>query len=278
MMKTPDSITVFESGNPSGIPLVLIHGGGGGVWAWDETTKYLGDFRCLLPELPEHGGSRFNGPFRIESAAQKITRAICERVPGGKAHFIGHSVGGQIVLEILSRAPETVSSAIVSGAQLLPVPGYHLGIYSETAMALVYWLGIFPWKNNAAWIRINMKIAAGIPESFFDRFTRNFQQLTRASWAHVMSENYRYRLPTGLEHARSPVLLIAGTRETVDIQPTVRLLRRVLPNARAFLVGEGRNWTAPQQHNWPMNAPELCAQTIRAWVCGSALPHGLVEF
>lgn len=277
-MTTRNSLTMFESGNPQGIPLILIHGGGGGVWTWDETVKFLADFHVILPELPEHGNSLSNGPFTIEATAQSILDAIHERVPRGKAHVFGLSVGGQIVVEMLARSPETMLSAVISGAQLLPVPGYRLGIFSERAMALVYWLGIHPWKGSDAWIRWNMRSSAGIPMNFFERFKQNFQGLTRDSWAHVMSENYRYRLPSGLEKATLPVLLIAGSHEQIDIQPTNRLLHSLLPQSQSVVLSRDMGWSAPQEHNWPLNAPELCAHTIRAWIGGQPLPAKLVDF
>ena len=256
----------------------LIHGGAGGVWVWDETVKLLGDFHCLLPELPEHGRNHSNGRFTVESAAQSILRLIRERAPEGRAHVVGLSVGGQVVVEMLARAPGSVLSAVVSGAQLLPVPGYRLGIYSETAMSLVYWLGIAPWKHNDAWIRWNMRTSTGIPETYFDAFKRNFQALTRDGWAHVMSENYSYRAPAGLSEANVPVLLIAGPHETIDIQPTNRLLKSLLPHSRSVLVGQDRGWSAAQEHNWPFSDPQLCAATIRAWALGQPLPIGLIDF
>ncbi len=277
-MSTSSSMTIYERGSPQGIPLLFIHGGGGGVWTWNETVKFMSDFHCLLVELPEHGSSRSNGPFTIESAAQSILEAVGSRVPGGRVHVFGLSVGGQIVVEMLSRAPETFLSAIISGAQILPVPGYRLGIYSERAMALVYWLGIHPWKNNNAWIRWNMRKSAGIPEAYFADFKANFQGLTRDCWAHVMRENYCYRAPSGLEKANLPILLIAGPHETADVLPSNRLLNTLLPKSRAVLLHIDRSWSAPQEHNWPMNAPELCAQVIRAWTGDQALPDALVNF
>lgn len=276
-MKPPILPPFYQYGNPQGTPLVLIHGGAGGAWAWDETVKFLGDFNCLLPELPEHGRNQSNGRFTVESAAESMLRFIQEQVPGGKAHVCGLSVGGQVLVEMLARAPEVVLSAVISGAQLLPVPGYRLGIYSETAMALVYWLGIRPWKHNDAWIRWNMRTSAGIPDRHFESFKRNFQSLTRDGWAHVMSENYTYRAPAGLEKVSVPVLLIAGPHETADIQPTNRLLKSLFPNSRSVLVGVERGWSAAQEHNWPFTDPELCAAALRAWALGQLLPTGLVD-
>jgi len=215
------SLNIFEYGNPHGTPLILIHGGAGGVWTWEETVKHLGEYRCLLPELPEHGSSQSSGPFSIRATAAQIIQYIRQQIPGGKAHIAGLSVGGQVAIEMLGLAPEAVLSAVVSGALAFPLPGYRLGLYSEAAMTLLYWLGVFPWKKNDAWIRLNMKTMSGMPESSFQAFKRNFQSLTRSGWAHAMSEFYRYRLPEGLETVETPVLLVAGVHEKrIPSRPT----------------------------------------------------------
>lgn len=72
--------------------------------------------------------------------------------------------------------------------------------------------------------------------------------------------------------------LIAGPHETIDIQPTNRLLLRRLPCNRAVLVGQGHGWSTAQEHNWPFNAPQLCAAILRAWIEGQPLPAELVAF
>lgn len=271
-------LAVKETGDPQGAPVLLIHGGGGANWAWDETAALLPEFHCLMPDLPEHGSSRETCPFTIKDAAGRLAGIIRQVVPGQKAHIVGLSVGGQIAIQMLASTPQVIWSAVVSGAQVVALPGYRLGLYSERMMALVYWLGIHFWKQSDPWIRMNMQWMAGIPDSYFESFRQNFRAMTRNGWAHPMSENYRYRLPAGLESAAAPVLLIGGTKETVDIQPSLRLLQTALPRSRSVLVGNGRRWSTAQQHNWPMVAPELFAQTVRTWITGQPLPTELVDF
>jgi len=276
-MDDPKRLAVFEYGDPSGEPIVLIHGGAGGVWTWNETVKHLSAYRCIMPELPEHGGSQTNGKFSIHATAERIANGIKRELPAGSAHIAGLSVGGQIALEVMALAPEVVRTAVISGALVIPVPGYRLGIYSATMMKLIYKVAIRPWKNNDAWIRLNMKTSAGMPDSFFGQFKRNFQSLTLSGWTNAMSEYYRYRVPDGLESARAPVLLVAGVHEKVEVIPTNRILHRILPNNRSVLLGKAEKWTAAQEHNWSVTLPEICAGTIQAWITQSPLPEELTD-
>lgn len=275
-MRMINNLAVYESGDPDGEPILLIHGAAGGAWCWRDVTPLLPEFHCIAPDMPEHGGSLRNAPFTIDSTTDQMLRLIRTMSPGRKAHVVGLSVGAQIAIEMLARSPEWIASAIVSGAQGIELPGYRLGIYSEFAMSLVYALGIKPWKNNDAWIRWNMRSSAGIPETFFQEFKQNFKSLTRDSWSRPMAENYRFRIPGNVRFVDPPVLLIAGDKETADVLPTLKHLLPMIPGAKAALVGVNRNWSAPQQHNWPLNDPQLFASTVREWVTRREITAGLV--
>jgi pimeloyl-ACP methyl ester carboxylesterase len=267
---------VEESGKSDGIPILFIHGGGGAIWTWGEVIPYLLDFRCILVDLPEHGKTTNNaGDFSITSASAMMADLILTLTPKGKAHVVGLSVGGQMVVEMLAKTPKVMVSAIISSAQLFPMPGDNLGIYSKAIMQAIYWTAIAPLKNVDPWISLNMKYSAGIPDRYFEVFKKNFQSMTLESWTHVMVDNFRYRVPEGLENADIPVLMVSGTKEYGSIHDSHKLLAERLPHSQSVFVGGNTNWSIAQEHNWPMNAPKLFADTVRAWVLGNPLPGDL---
>jgi pimeloyl-ACP methyl ester carboxylesterase len=271
-----NGLYVEVNGNQNGIPILFIHGGGGAIWTWKEVIPFLDDFRCILVDLPEHGKTGVGaGDFTISSASAKMAELIRTLLPEGKANVVGLSVGGQMVVEMLAKTPEVINSAIVSSAQLFPMPGDNLGFYSKFVMDTAYWMAIAPFKNFDPWIRLNMKYSAGIPDRYFEIFKENFQSLTLGSWSHVMVDNFRYRIPAGLEKVNLPVLLLAGTKEYGSIHDSHNLLARTLSNNINLQVGESKNWSMAQEHNWPMNDPELFAEVVRAWVLKKPLPPGL---
>jgi pimeloyl-ACP methyl ester carboxylesterase len=272
-MNISNSLFMVESGNPQGKPLILLHGGAGGVWTLQETASHLDEFHVFIPELPEHGSSAGSPPFSIQGASRQILAAVKACCGDTPLHVFGLSVGGQIALEMLSLDSSAFSSAIISSALIVPVPGYRLGIYSPLAMSLVYWLAVFPWKRCDPWIHWTMQTSSGIAAEHFEPYRATFRSLTPGGWTRAMSGYYAYRLPAGLEQARLPVLLIAGDRERSDAQPTNRILRRVLPQSCQVIYHPGDGVSAAAEHNWPVNSPELCARLIRAWVDGQPLPQ-----
>jgi pimeloyl-ACP methyl ester carboxylesterase len=275
-MRVVNGIAIHETGKQDSTPILFIHGAAGGAWCWRDVVRLLPDFYCIAPDMPEHGDSRDNKPFTIDSTTDQLLELMRSLSPGKKVNVVGLSVGAQIAVEMLSKAPENISTAIVSGAQGIELPGYRLGIYSEFAMALIYTLGIKPWKNNDRWIRWNMRQSAGIPENFFAEFKKNFQELTRDSWSRPMAENYRFRIPQGIQFVDPPVLLVGGDKETADVLPTIEKLLSMIPGSQAALIGNHPEWTAPQQHNWPLNDPVLFSKMVREWVTRQEITEGLV--
>lgn len=268
-----------EISGPQDAPVILfLHGGGAGAWTWRPVIERLGEFRCLAPDLPEHGGSAGIRPFSIQDTTRRMFDLIHVLAPGGKAHVVGLSEGAQVTVAMLAGAPEgiaraTLASAVVSSALLRP-----LGWGWMLTPALIRWsyrVSVPPFRNNDAWIRLNMKYAAGVPEAYFAQFKRDFQAMTEAGFTNVMLENQRFRLPQGLEKVDLPVLALAGKKEYAAMRASAADLGKALPQATVRLVDLGSQATLAAEHNWCLTAPERFAEAVRAWVNREPLPDFL---
>lgn len=262
----------FQAFGPQGATtIVLLHGGGVGGWMWQPVIRRLPGYHCLAPDQPEHGGSRHIGPFSIELAAIKIAELIRDQASGGRACVVGLSEGAQIVVQLLAAAPGRVEKAVISSALLRPIPG--LGwVSSPFLLTWMYRLSIAPFKANDWWIGLNMKHAAGIPDEYYPHFKQDFQETTESEFVNLMTANQRFRLPAGLQKATAPALVLAGRREYAAMIQSARDLISILPRAKGGLVSLGKKATRPQEHNWAMTAPELFAETVRAWIEEKPLP------
>ncbi len=265
----------LEAGSPANPAIVFLHGGGGGGWMWARQLAALSDqFYCLAPDLPEHGQSAHVKPFSIAGSAAQIAELIRARVPGGRAHVVGLSEGGQITVALLSQAPQVVDRAVISSALLRPMR-WLAWMFTPGMAALSYDWGLAPFKQNEGYIRLNMKYAAGVQEEYYPQFKQVFQSYTRDSCVHSMVENQNFRLPDGLAQAQAPALVVVGQKEYGAMRQSARDLRAALPNATACLLNLGPRAGLAQEHNWNMNAPVLFSQTVRAWLTGQPLPPEL---
>jgi pimeloyl-ACP methyl ester carboxylesterase len=98
-----------------GEPLVLLHGGAVDSRFFDQNVPALAErFRVITTDLWGHGRTADReGPFSMESFANNVAELI-ERVVGGPAHVLGHSIGGAVALTLAMRRPELVRKLVAA--------------------------------------------------------------------------------------------------------------------------------------------------------------------
>jgi pimeloyl-ACP methyl ester carboxylesterase len=100
----------------SGPPLLLIHGlSGSGQWWRHNTQAFAQHFTVYVVELKGYGTNRALRPLRLRSAAQCLGELI-NSLPGGRAHVIGHSMGGQISIHLAADHPRRIDRLVLAGA------------------------------------------------------------------------------------------------------------------------------------------------------------------
>jgi pimeloyl-ACP methyl ester carboxylesterase len=129
-------------------------------------------------------------------------------------------------------------------------------------------LAAVPWL-----VRLGMK-SSGIPARFYADVLAEARTATLDSLTHVTLESIRFRIPAGLkppapQTAAVRTLVLAGQKEYRLMRDAARDLAAAIPHAEGRLVQNGI-------HAWNMQYPDLCAETIRAWIRGQPLPAELL--
>ena len=258
--ETREPLFVRTQGPDSAPSVVFLHGGGVSGWSWGLVVERLVDtYHCLIPDLPEHGRSVHVGPLSLPLVVDGVAAVIREQAHGGRAHLVGLSLGSQAGLLLLASQPQLVERAVLSGTSVRPSPGVQL---IDPLMRLYA-----PFRTAGPLVRANMR-SLGIPDRFFDEVRADTELLTRERLGRVLLANQTFRLPHGLDCSEVPTLVTVGEREPRVMHQSAREIVSVLPNALARLVrGVG--------HAWPLQAPELCALTVRAWLSDARLPDAL---
>jgi pimeloyl-ACP methyl ester carboxylesterase len=210
-------------------------------------------------------------PFSIADAACRVTDLIRSRAHGGEAHLIGLSEGAQIGVQMLATTPELIERAILSSPLMHPLPG--AAFYTPGLIRATFLTTVAPLKWSQWYARINMKWAAGVPDTYFPQFLDNFRRINADAFTHVMVENMRFRQPAGLERVTVPTLVVVGKNEYKPMHQSARDLVKTLTNARGVVVS--LNKRLAEEHNWNMNAPDLFTRMVRAWVEDKPLPAEL---
>lgn len=74
------------------------------------------DFRCLLLDMPDHGGSPWTDGFDYERAAAAVVehlRADQQQAGWRRCHLVGHSMGGKIAMTAALQAPDLLDRLVV---------------------------------------------------------------------------------------------------------------------------------------------------------------------
>jgi pimeloyl-ACP methyl ester carboxylesterase len=99
----------------TGDPLVLLHGGAVDGRFFVHNVPALAErFRVVAMDLWGHGRSPDReGPFSLDSFADDAAELI-ERVAGGRAHVLGHSIGAAVAMVLALKRPELVDRLVLA--------------------------------------------------------------------------------------------------------------------------------------------------------------------
>jgi len=106
---------VYET-HGSGPPLLLVHGlSGSGRWWRHNVGPLSAQYTVHVIELVGYGGNRATRPMGIQDAAEAL-RDFIALLPEGKAHIIGHSMGGHIATILAAEFPARVNRLVLAAA------------------------------------------------------------------------------------------------------------------------------------------------------------------
>ncbi|MGB9978782.1 alpha/beta fold hydrolase [Methanobacterium sp.] len=259
------SLYIKETGKSNDETIIFLHGDGIANWMWDKQVESFSDYHCIVIDLPEHGKSADVKPFTIKGTAEMIIDIIKERAHGGKANLVGISLGAQIIVQILSTAPEVVDHALISGTLVRNSQPTETFLELLNHLIKVY----LPDKNKT--IRImSYARSYNIPKNLHSKFKESTYIIEPYSLDKIIRENMLFKMPEGLEKANVPVLVMTGEKDYKIINESARNLQKVLPNSKMA--------SAPKSgHMWNMENPELFNNVLRSWLKDKELPHVLTR-
>ncbi len=244
---------VDESGDPASPTVVFVHGGGPSGWMWRRHMDRLaGSFHCLAPDLPGFGRSNDLGSISLAEAANLVADLIESRVTAGRAHVVGLSYGGSVVLALLDRHPDRIDRAVIDGAAVLSSWVDPLVVAGAFAVSPI--VGTRP-------------VTALLGAIGLRGLGRSLQGASPRAIRRAFREGYTAPLSRRQLEAPCPTLFVAGEKERT-VRASNAAFAALMPHAVAdFVPGLGHAWFA-----W---RPELHVRMVEAWLSGQDLPSGL---
>ncbi|MDX2044557.1 MAG: alpha/beta fold hydrolase [Acidobacteriota bacterium] len=222
------------SGEPA-LPIVLIHGSPGEARDFDQITPMLeSSHRLIIPDLPGFGASTRDIPDYSFRTHAKYLIELLDQLKIERAHFLGFSMGGGVVLNLYDLAPERVASATMLaaiGVQEMELLGdYHLNHAVHGLQLGLFWL-----------------LREGLPLSptshardFSVSFSRNFYDSDQRPLRALLS---RFDKPMLIVHGQHDFLVpVEAAREHHRLVPQSEL---AVSDYDHFMVFNRKDYLAP---------------------------------
>ncbi len=225
------------SGNQT---VLLLHGWGVSGSLYHLVTDHLSRYcRVIVPDLPGFGGSEEPPKPWTPADYGNFVLSFCQALGITEVVAMGHSNGGRIWLELLSRAdlPLTVRKSVLMGCAGIPAKHsakYYVRVYTFKALKAVFSLPgvrhLFP------------NVVENARRKFGSSDYQQASPVMRQSMVLALSTDYTPRLPL----IKASTLLIWGKDDTATPLCDGQLMEQRIPDAGLAVLNGGHYAFAEQ--------------------------------
>ncbi len=229
--------------------IVLLHGGGLSWWNYREAAeKHSADYRVILPILDGHAKSSCDFTS-IEENAVRIIKFIDEQFGGSVLLIGGLSLGGQIVLEILSQKKDICQYALIESA--LVVPSKFTYAMIKPAFGSCYDLIKHRWFSRLQFKSLRIK-----QELFADYF-RDTCGISKSNMIAFLEANALYSIKPSIADCSAKSYIFVGGKENGAMRKSAKIIHEKLQGSLLQIL--------PQMYHgeFSINHAEDYANTIR---------------
>ncbi len=230
-MTTRDGRFGYEAaGKPASPPLVFLHGIGGAARAWRAQIEAFGDrYRAMAWDMPGYGGSAPLPSVSIATLADALQDFLKE-VGATRPILVGHSIGGMIVQQWLTKHPDVAAAVIL--AQTSPAFGKADGDWQKEFIGAR--LGPLDRGETMASLAPTL-----VKELVGDNADVRGMELARDCMAAVPEASYRASMlallgfdrRNALKDIAVPTLVLSGSRDKNAPAPMMAKMATYIPSA-----------------------------------------------
>lgn len=255
------SLAAEEAGDPRGVPVILLHGGGQTRHAWAGTALRLAEagYYALAYDARGHGDSAWSeqGDYSPDALMGDLHQVVSglSRPPV----LVGASMGGLTSMVALGEADRDFASALVlvdiaarleaSGvARVLNFMSAHTGGFAsleEVVDAVSAYNPHRPRPKGTDGLRKNLRFRDGRWYWHWDPRFLNHASRTQAGEALVQQE----RRESAAQRIRVPTLLVRGGSSDVVSPEGARALQNLIPHAELADVAEAGHMVAGDRND-----------------------------
>ena len=266
------TLQVLDEGDPSGSPIVLIHGYTASMNWFEELAPLLAQrHRVVSVDLLGHGGSDKPGAgYEIGDQANAIAEALA-KLDVADATVVGHSLGGTVATAVAEQSPELATRVVI--LDQAPGEDYDEGLSFIAELAYQPLIGpaiqrltdIAPDSAVRDQFEIGFAPGFNIASGFEnpDQVVDDLREMTYTAFVDIADAEDSYTEARTLDDRLSaievPLLVIFGTEDQIyDAEAAIEPYEDIAGVRTELLEGIG--------HSPNVEAPEQTAALIEAFI------------
>ena len=212
-----------EYGEENDEVILLLHGGGLAPWNYFEEVQLLKEkYHIIIPVLDGHNGSdrKFT---TIEDNASEVIAYIDEELSGRVFLIGGLSLGGQILVEMLSQRKDICKFAIIESALVLPM--HTIAKLIKQTFSLCY-----PFVKKHWFAKLQFE-SLHIKPSLFNDYFRDSAAITKENMITFLMANANYKIKSSLAECSAKTYVLVGSRESSIMKKSAKLISQQIPDS-----------------------------------------------
>jgi non-heme chloroperoxidase len=248
-IKLPNGVALpyVEQGEPSGVPLLLLHG----------VTDSWHSFEPVLPHLPAsihafaltqrgHGDAdRPTAGYRTRDFAEDVA-AFADALGLAQAVIVGHSMGSTNAQRFAIDHPERTLGLVLAGS---------FATYRDNPVVMAFWESAVsgltdPIDRDFVHQFQESTLARPVPEAFLDTIVRESLKVPARVWRAAFEGFLEDDCTGELVKIKAPTLILWGARDALCSRRDQDALLAAIAGSRLVVyenAGHGLHWEEPER-------------------------------
>lgn len=248
--------------------VLLLHGWGDSHDIWRPLVAPLARAaRVVAPDLPGHGGSPLAGASSMAHLAGRVAR-LAEALGLGCFDLVGHSMGGNVALQLALARPEMVRRLVlVAPAAMAPELPAYTRLYLHPSAGWAVLRGTLALYGRLASLARHIPSGADLPYAGLLRRSASTSAHDPESLRLMLRGLFDSPLGDRLGEVRVPTLVVSGDLDLVVPPALSRRVAGAIPGARYVGI--------PRATHHPMDdRPREFERIVCAFLDAAPLPAG----
>jgi non-heme chloroperoxidase len=245
-LSTGVTLECAEQGDPSGVPVVLLHGISDSWRSYERVLPHLPEsIRAIAPTQRGHGeSSRPEGAYSYRDFAADVAALLDERGLD-EAIVVGHSMGSNVAQRFAIDYPRQTRGLVL-------VSSFFRLADNDAPMELSAAVSTMEDPVDPGFVREFQEstVEQTVPEPFMETVVEESLKLPARVWREVVASTLEDDFSSELDRIEAPTLLIWGDRDDIVQRADPEAQKEVIPSSRLMVyegAGHAIHWEEPER-------------------------------